>query len=245
MSLSNPRQSVCIASTRHLLLMLFLLACFPVVLRFTGALTVFQVGPETAGHTAALLRFCSVVTLYLWSLFLVVWVGVRSTTLIGLKSVIGTAKAGPAGLLKTAVATVMAFLAMLVVGGAANALIQRAGIGSGTMQSLTVRSSVEAMAFLGVALSAGFVEEVVFRGYLQQQIYARTGNVLIASVLQIAIFSAGHMYQGWVRMIPVALVGIVLTLAALWRKSLVPGMIAHGIGDGLMAIAFLLGTLTK
>jgi len=29
-----------------------------------------------------------------------------------------------------------------------------------------------------------------------------------------------------------------LTLVALWRKTLVPGMIAHALGDGLVAFSY-------
>ncbi|MDQ6707851.1 MAG: hypothetical protein M3Z85_17980, partial [Acidobacteriota bacterium] len=36
----------------------------------------------------------------------------------------------------------------------------------------------------------------------------------------------------------VLMIGGVLTVVALWRKSLVPGMIAHGLGDSLVAFSF-------
>lgn len=96
-----------------------------------------------------------------------------------------------------------------------------------------------ALAFLVAALSAGFVEEFVFRGYLQRQCQALCGNTIVASLLQVLLFTQGHFYQGWVRLIPVMLIGIVLTLVALWRKSLLPGMIAHGIGDSLVTLSFV------
>jgi membrane protease YdiL (CAAX protease family) len=60
----------------------------------------------------------------------------------------------------------------------------------------------------------------------------------LAAFLQIAIFTQGHFYQGWLRLVPVMLIGLVLTITALWRKSLVPGMIAHGLGDGLVSFMF-------
>jgi membrane protease YdiL (CAAX protease family) len=59
-------------------------------------------------------------------------------------------------------------------------------------------------------------------------------------VAQIAIFTYGHLYQGWLRLIPVVLIALVLTLTALWRRSLIPGMIAHGCGDALVSVMFFL-----
>jgi membrane protease YdiL (CAAX protease family) len=43
--------------------------------------------------------------------------------------------------------------------------------------------------------------------------------------------------------VPVALIGILLTTLALWRKRLVPGMIAHGLGDGFVSFSFFLKRL--
>jgi hypothetical protein len=99
---------------------------------------------------------------------------------------------------------------------------------------------LEASAFLAAALTAGFVEEFVFRGYLQRQITAFSGSVVIGSALQIFLFIQGHYFQGLVRLIPVALFGLLFTVLSLWRKSLRPGMIAHGLGDGFGPMVFFL-----
>jgi membrane protease YdiL (CAAX protease family) len=100
------------------------------------------------------------------------------------------------------------------------------------------QNSLEALAFLAAALTAGFVEEFVFRGYIQRQCQALLGNTILAFALQVIIFTLGHVYQGWTRLVPVLLIGGVLTVVALWRRSLLPGMIAHGLGDGLVSLSF-------
>jgi membrane protease YdiL (CAAX protease family) len=54
------------------------------------------------------------------------------------------------------------------------------------------------------------------------------------------LFTLGHLCQGWTRLVPVFLIGMLLTAVAIWRRSLVPGMLAHGLGDGLVAFSFFL-----
>ena len=102
---------------------------------------------------------------------------------------------------------------------------------------------LEASAFLAAALTAGFVEEFVFRGYLQRQLTALSGSVVIGSALQVLLFIQGHYFQGLLRLIPVGVFGLLFTLLALWRKSLRPGMIAHALGDGFGPIMFFLKLL--
>jgi membrane protease YdiL (CAAX protease family) len=127
---------------------------------------------------------------------------------------------------------------MAVIGNVANALLGRFQHDGAAFCSMVAQNKVEAFAFLTLALTAGFVEEFVFRGYIQRQCHALCGNTVSASILQWTIFTQGHLYQGWLRLVPALLIAIVLTMVALWRKSLVPGMIAHGVGDGLVALIF-------
>lgn len=127
---------------------------------------------------------------------------------------------------------------MAAIGNLSNAILGPFQHDSAAFRSMVAQNTVEALAFLLPALSAGFVEEFVFRGYIQRQFQALCGNTVAASILQVSIFTLGHLYQGWTRLIPVFLIGLVLTVVALWRKSLVPGMIAHGLGDGLVAFIF-------
>ena len=104
-------------------------------------------------------------------------------------------------------------------------------------------NGLEASAFLAAALTAGFVEEFVFRGYLQRQLTALSGSVVIGSALQVLLFIQGHYFQGLLRLIPVGVFGLLFTLLALWRKSLRPGMIAHALGDGFGPIMFFVKLL--
>jgi hypothetical protein len=58
-----------------------------------------------------------------------------------------------------------------------------------------------------VSLSAGFCEELVFRGYLQRQFHAATGNVVVAVALQAIVFGLVHTYQGWKPVLVITVLG--------------------------------------
>jgi len=90
---------------------------------------------------------------------------------------------------------------------------------------------------MALAASAGFEEELLFRGYLSQQFGAWTGSRAIAIILQGIVFGLAHGFYGKA-MLAVMLQGALLGLLAHWRKSLRPGMLAHGLQDtigGLVA----------
>ncbi len=47
-----------------------------------------------------------------------------------------------------------------------------------------------------MALTAGICEEILFRGYLQRQFIAMTGNPALGILLSAVIFGGAHVYQG-------------------------------------------------
>ena len=102
-----------------------------------------------------------------------------------------------------------------------------------SVRNLLPQTHTEIALYLVLALTAGFCEELIFRGYLQRQFTALTGAVSGGIVLQGIVFGAAHGYQGWKMMITIAVYGITFGLLATWRRSLRPGMIAHCMQDGL------------
>lgn len=227
-----------IASLANFAILLAVLLAFPLVLRWTGALSVAEINPQSPQHTPAFLKLCFVLAAFLWVCFAIALAGIRRSgrvtwqELVGLKWSRWQAIVGDLGI---ALATLVA---MAVIGNLSNAVLGGLQHDSAAFRSMVAQNTVEALAFLLPALSAGFVEEFVFRGYIQRQFQALCGHTVAACILQVSIFTLGHLYQGWSRLIPVFLIGLVLTVVALWRKSLVPGMIAHGLGDGLVAFIF-------
>jgi membrane protease YdiL (CAAX protease family) len=82
-----------------------------------------------------------------------------------------------------------------------------------------------------LALSAGFSEELVFRGYLFTQFRALTRNTGIALILQSALFGVAHGYQGVRACASITLYGLFFGALALMNRSLRPSMIAHAWTD--------------
>ncbi len=101
---------------------------------------------------------------------------------------------------------------------------------------LNPKGAVEVTLWVMMSITAGFCEELVYRGYLQRQALALTGSAAIAVLAQGVLFGAGHWYQGGKKVIIIAVLGVLFGVLAQWRKSLRPGMIAHAWEDVLNVI---------
>lgn len=108
------------------------------------------------------------------------------------------------------------------------------------MTVLRPRTSGEMIAWVLMSIVAGFCEEVLFRGYLQRQFLAWTGNTSVAIALQAAVFGAAHLYQGWKGAVTITVYGALFGVLAIVRKSLRPGMIQHAMQDSFSGIALSL-----
>ncbi len=103
-------------------------------------------------------------------------------------------------------------------------------------QFLLPRGGAEIGGWIALSLTAGLCEEVLFRGYLQKQFAALTNNA-VGIVLSAVLFGAAHGYQGLTKAILIGVTGAILGVAASWRGSTRPGMLAHAAQDllgGLM-----------
>ena len=106
------------------------------------------------------------------------------------------------------------------------------GNADSTLANITPKTVFELLVWLGLAATGGFCEELVFRGYLTRQFSAWTGSRLFGVVLQGLAFGLAHGYYHKM-MVVVMVQGWLLGLLAYWRKSLRPGMLAHGLQDAL------------
>jgi uncharacterized protein len=83
------------------------------------------------------------------------------------------------------------------------------------------------VAWAAVSVSVGLSEEVVYRGYFQNQLAALSRRARVAWVLQAVLFGLAHAEQGIGAMVRLAAYGLALGALARWRRSLVPGILCH------------------
>jgi hypothetical protein len=105
-------------------------------------------------------------------------------------------------------------------------------IGPSNAQSISVLLPIgwlEVSVWIMVSVTAGIVEELVFRGYLQRQLAALSGRISIAVLGQAAVFGLMHAYQGWKAVSVICFLGALFGVVAAWRGSTRPGMIVHAM----------------
>ncbi len=187
-------------------------------------------------HAQVLQLYVSLIAME-WGLFVSVWKGLRRNG-ANVRTLIGGRWRGPKDI---------ALDAGLAVGLWTVWTILEKGLDRGfshwfapadaaAIQTLLPRRWDEILLWTAVAASAGFCEELVFRGYFQRQFEAFTRSTWIALILQAALFGISHGYQGAEACVKIAIYGALFGLLALWRRSLRPGMIAHAGTDILSGI---------
>jgi CAAX protease family protein len=90
--------------------------------------------------------------------------------------------------------------------------------------------------FLVLSATAGFCEEIIFRGYLQRQFSILARWAVAGIAVQAIIFGASHGYEGLQSMCLITLLGASFGVFTHFRKSLRPAMIAHFLQDSLAGI---------
>ena len=99
------------------------------------------------------------------------------------------------------------------------------------VDSLLPQSLLEIGLWILLCVTAGFCEEIAFRGYLQKQFHAFTGSLPVAVVLQGVVFGVAHGYQGWKSAVVITVLGILYGVMVAWRGNLRVTMLAHGWSD--------------
>lgn len=166
--------------------------------------------------------------------FYVAWVGRDRSTHRSLGSLLGE-KWSTAG--RAAVDLALALVVALVIVGCERVLSQAVDAAqSAALVAILPRSLGERLAWVLVALSVGFGEEVVYRGYLQTQLGALTRRRWLGVVLQALLFGVAHLDQGPASAV-IALYGLLLGGLVRFRGTVLPAIAAHIAIDA--ASAFL------
>jgi membrane protease YdiL (CAAX protease family) len=106
------------------------------------------------------------------------------------------------------------------------------GAGSAkTVDSLLPQSLLEILVWMGASVTAGICEEMAFRGYLQRQLQALSGSVVLAVLGQGLVFGLFHSYQGWENVIVISVLGVLYGALAAWRRNLRINIVTHAWTD--------------
>lgn len=124
-----------------------------------------------------------------------------------------------------------------ILGAEALFTAQLAAGRNAAISSLLPSTGAERLTWLLVAVSVGFCEEVVYRGYLQTQLAAFTRSPALGIILQAVLFGLAHLEQGPRMALRIALYGLLFGLLAHFRRSLWPGIVGHTLLD--LSAAFL------
>lgn len=137
--------------------------------------------------------------------------------------------------------SLVAWTAGLVLAGLAVTLAFKhlsAALGLGEdplLRAILPRTARERRAFAGLSVSAGFGEEMAYRGYVIPMLAPMLG-VGGAVAVSSGVFGLMHAYQGWVGVARTALMGGVMAGGYLMSGSLWPPVVAHAIFDVLAGI---------
>jgi len=101
------------------------------------------------------------------------------------------------------------------------------------IKGLLPSGRLEVSLWIMLSLSAGFVEEMVFRGYLQAQFVRWGVPAFLAIIAQAVFFGAVHIYKGFNGVVLGFVFAILAGVLAVWRKSLRPGILGHAVLDML------------
>jgi hypothetical protein len=166
-----------------------------------------------------------------WVLLLLTWWGMRRKG-IAIGEVLGFRRGWDALLEDVAAAAGfwIAAIAMLAVIGL---VLKAAGWSAPqkTLMGIAPQTPVELLLWVMLSMSAGFCEELVFRGYLLRQFASMGAGLWIGVACSSLLFGVSHGYEGAAGMIAITAYGAMFCVLAILRKSLRPGMIAHAWHD--------------
>ncbi len=99
--------------------------------------------------------------------------------------------------------------------------------------SISPFASVPLLLRIAIPLTAGFCEEVLFRGYVIERIRMLTGNIWWGAIISLIGFALAHLAgYGLAGAIQIGVWAIVVTLLYIWQRNLVACMLMHALNDG-------------
>lgn len=117
----------------------------------------------------------------------------------------------------------------------------------GGVTAICPRTSAELPAFFGASLTAGFCEELLFRGFLLWVLQPLVG-LWPAVALSALLFGVAHAYQGLAGILRTGAAGLLFTAIVLITRSLWPAIVLHVVVDvmaGVLAWLILREPVTR
>lgn len=91
--------------------------------------------------------------------------------------------------------------------------------------------------FVLLAIVIGVYEELLFRGFLMTRLRRATGSWGLAVVLSTIVFTALHAFgQTATALVPVTILSLVFSLLTIWRRSILPAIVAHAAYDASVLV---------
>lgn len=106
-----------------------------------------------------------------------------------------------------------------------------------SLSAVLPHTRTELQWFTGLSLTAGFCEELLYRGFFIW-VFAPWTGWWGAAALSLPCFALAHFYQGWQGVLRTGAVGALFTLLVAVFESLWPAIVLHALidfGSGLMA----------
>jgi membrane protease YdiL (CAAX protease family) len=132
------------------------------------------------------------------------------------------------GLLLGLGAWVAVLLALMVVAGAVWALYGENAVPKAPPAMIPFIAALPVLTRFMISLSAGFVEESFFRGFLQPRI----GIFFSTAFFVLAHLSYGQPFM----LIGIALLSLIYAFLVKWRQNLWPAIAAHALFDGVQLL---------
>jgi hypothetical protein len=222
-----------------LALLLGISAINAVTHHFAGAL------PHQAGaqHRSHFIMYGATL-IWEWVLFAGVYWGLRLRR-TPLRQLLGVRRQGAVEVWTDVAIAVGFWFASLLVLGAIGFLLRFAHLHPedirGIVSQMAPASAGELTLWIALSISAGICEELIFRGYLQQQFTALTRHIWLGIVISAVFFGLAHAYEGTSGMLLIMVYGAFFGILAHLRRSLRAGMFAHAWQDSVSGIVLYIG----
>ena len=212
-----------IASSKHTIIMIVILMVFSISGFLSNTST-----DNTIPGTSKIILYLSV-AVGEWALLYYMWIGIKKTKKISLTNLIS----GEANLafklndfLKGFAFWIIANITLISV-----KYLLDLPIIANTDNNLLPQNYLEYASFFILSLSAGFCEELIYRGYFQKQFSAIFKNKWIAILSQGILFGFSHGYQGIKYVVLISVYGVLFGLLVNYVNNLKSAIVAHSWQD--------------